>query len=303
MKKPLVTLLAVFFPLVASAKPDYETLTIPGGKTYKNVTVSKVNALELSIIHESGAASIPLASLSPELQEKYNYDPKAAEQYRQKEAEANAKIAKARAKKQFYAAEEASKAKAVKFYPDVTNAKSKLVARMVEINEQLKEADDDLYYSPDKHFKIAQMAALELGIQPVTEKATPSPQRHRPNTAKAIIITEQDIKTHWLRVFPKPRRMARDYHQKKKEYQKLITNINAGEYDYDAKVKAMEWNIREYQRVNNFEMANQIRADLNLIKREEEARKARNQVRNSMFMLENELRNIQYEIRNMNFNR
>ena len=86
------------------------------------------------------------------------------------------------AEKEYDAAEEASKAKAMEFYPDVTNAKSKLVARMVEINEQLKEADDDLYYSPDKHLKVAQMAARDLSIAPKT-KTEPAKAQKRPKPA------------------------------------------------------------------------------------------------------------------------
>lgn len=61
---------------------------------------------------------------------------------------------------------EMSKAKAVELYPDVTDSESELVKKMVELDAILKETGNDLFYSPDKPLKLAQMAANELGIAP-----------------------------------------------------------------------------------------------------------------------------------------
>lgn len=63
---------------------------------------------------------------------------------------------------------------AVKTYPDVTDADSTLSKEMVLIDAQLKELDDDLYYSPDKPMKLAQMAARKLGIAPNTTQSVPA---------------------------------------------------------------------------------------------------------------------------------
>ena len=76
------------------------------------------------------------------------------------------------AEKDFYQREEQSKENAVTLYPDVTNPESLLVKTMVQIDNALKEADDDLHYSPDKHLKIAQMAARKLSIPPATAKVS-----------------------------------------------------------------------------------------------------------------------------------
>lgn len=66
---------------------------------------------------------------------------------------------------------EMSKAKAVELYPDVTNSESELVKKMVELDAILKETGNDLFYSPDKPLRLAQMAANELGIAPKTPRA------------------------------------------------------------------------------------------------------------------------------------
>jgi len=74
-----------------------------------------------------------------------------------------------------------SKAKAVQFYPDVTDAQSSLVKRMVEIDKTLKETGNELYYSSDKPFKLAQMAANEIGKAPKRAVASSKPVSSRPN--------------------------------------------------------------------------------------------------------------------------
>lgn len=61
---------------------------------------------------------------------------------------------------------EASKSHAVETYPDVTNADSELVKKMIEIDAQLEEDKNPLFHAPDKPFKLAQMAANEIGIAP-----------------------------------------------------------------------------------------------------------------------------------------
>lgn len=114
------------------------------------------------------------------------------------------------------------------------------------------------------------------------------------------IITEMDVKKHWVKKFPIPRKLASNYHEQKRNYKKLIENIKAGKYDYDAKVKALEWNIKEYQRVRDFEMANQARKDLARVQQVEAERKRRENARateHALLRLEWHLRNIEFELR------
>lgn len=72
---------------------------------------------------------------------------------------------------------EASKTKAIELYDFVTKDGPE-VARMEEIDRQLKEAGDSLYESPEKPLRIAQMVARELNIAPrgkqVKAPATPA---------------------------------------------------------------------------------------------------------------------------------
>jgi hypothetical protein len=63
-----------------------------------------------------------------------------------------------------------SQNKAVKFYPDTSDKNSAITKRMVEIDNELNEMDNDLYHDPDKPFIIAQMAARELGIAPNSKR-------------------------------------------------------------------------------------------------------------------------------------
>jgi hypothetical protein len=69
---------------------------------------------------------------------------------------------------------EASKSKAVKYYPDVTDAKSELVLEMQRIDQGFKELGDPRFHDPDKPFKLAQLAAANLGMLPVNLSRRPA---------------------------------------------------------------------------------------------------------------------------------
>jgi len=56
------------------------TITVDG-ITYSNVTWRTVTPATVSILHATGAASIPLERLPPELQKQFGYDPKKAAAY------------------------------------------------------------------------------------------------------------------------------------------------------------------------------------------------------------------------------
>lgn len=85
---------------------------------------------------------------------------------------------------------EVSKGKAVELYPDVTDANSALVSKMMEIDSMLKETDNPLFFSPDKPLKVAQMAANELGIAPRNPNAK-QPAPSKATTQRQQIIPQQ----------------------------------------------------------------------------------------------------------------
>src|SRR5438067_2679061 len=53
------------------------------GKEYKNVTISRVEPDGIVITFSGGIVKIPFTELSPEIQNKYSYDPKAAGDFQQ----------------------------------------------------------------------------------------------------------------------------------------------------------------------------------------------------------------------------
>jgi len=70
-----------------------------------------------------------------------------------------------------------SENKAVAIYPDTAQANSPLVKMMVELDQIFKAEGNPLYFSPDKPYKLAQMAANELGIAPRNPKSAAAPAR------------------------------------------------------------------------------------------------------------------------------
>jgi hypothetical protein len=67
--------------LVAAGMARAEDLTTTEGKTYKGITVTKVEPDGLSISHETGTVKIPFTKLSEELQRQHGFDPAKADAY------------------------------------------------------------------------------------------------------------------------------------------------------------------------------------------------------------------------------
>ena len=69
-----------------------EDWTTTDGKTYKNVTVIKHDAVTVTILDSDGGASIPISNLPPDIQKRFDYDPAKAhaiiEQQKASEADA-----------------------------------------------------------------------------------------------------------------------------------------------------------------------------------------------------------------------
>jgi hypothetical protein len=62
------------------------------GKTYHNVTVSKVEPDSVHIMFDGGIGSLKLSDLTPELQKRFNYDPAKAKAAEEAEAERHAQL-------------------------------------------------------------------------------------------------------------------------------------------------------------------------------------------------------------------
>lgn len=73
-----------------------------------------------------------------------------------------------------------AKQKAVEFYPDTANKDSALTKKMFEIFDVLQDTGNPIVNDPNMPFKLAQMAANELGISPRNPKApkvSPAPAK------------------------------------------------------------------------------------------------------------------------------
>lgn len=66
-----------------------------------------------------------------------------------------------------------SETTAIQYYPDAANHDSPLAKRMAELDQQAKELDDPIFYSPEKPFLLAKAAARELGILMTKPGSTP----------------------------------------------------------------------------------------------------------------------------------
>ena len=98
----------------SSAPPATTEDWTVGGKTFHNVTVTKVEADVVHILYDGGAGSVPLASLTPDLQKKFGYNPTAAAEAAQaetkKEAASDAMVQAVNAQKAKQAQAQASAA-------------------------------------------------------------------------------------------------------------------------------------------------------------------------------------------------
>ncbi len=59
-------------------------ILVVDGVTYSNVTFKTATPTTVSIIHQTGAATLPLEKLPPEIQKQFDYSPKKAAQYQLK---------------------------------------------------------------------------------------------------------------------------------------------------------------------------------------------------------------------------
>lgn len=74
-----------------------DDITTLDGKSYQNVTVSRVEPDGLVLVTSDGIEKLPFTNLSEEVRKKYGYNPKQAAQYQQSVYQANLRAAEAKA--------------------------------------------------------------------------------------------------------------------------------------------------------------------------------------------------------------
>ena len=139
MARTVALLIAVSLVSIPSAYAEDWTTT--NGKTYKDVTVVKFDAQSVTILDADGGASVSLADLPANLQQKFHYDPKAAAALKAQEdaqaaADAKAQQAVAAAKAQ----DEAKAAADVKAKKDAQAAADAATAKAAAEQKQQREA-------------------------------------------------------------------------------------------------------------------------------------------------------------------
>jgi hypothetical protein len=124
--------IAILFCIFAIAVSAEETNTLPttitvDRVTYENVRWSTVTPAGVSILHRTGAATIPLEKLPPELQKRFGYNPKKAADYRA--AERRMEVARQKARQEQWAAVAAEKQRQAQLEADrqkqIAEAKAK----------------------------------------------------------------------------------------------------------------------------------------------------------------------------------
>ena len=89
--KALVLILTLFLTLVPACAEDWTTTD---GTKYQNVRVIRVEDDAITILYKDGGALIPLFKLPPDIQERFDYDPKKAKLAAEARAKADAENAK-----------------------------------------------------------------------------------------------------------------------------------------------------------------------------------------------------------------
>lgn len=77
-----------------------------------------------------------------------------------------------------------------------------------------------------------------------------------------VLINVEQMKNHWIKNFPVPRTLDKDYRPKMKAYEALVAGIRSGQYDNLAQEKVLVWNIAELERTGNYSKAEGLRDDL-----------------------------------------
>lgn len=148
-----VLILAFVATLGGSFAEEKISLTTVTGKVYEEVTISKVDPDGLKIMHSGGIAKVKFSDLNTELQEKYGYDPSAAQGFEQAQKEKNIAAAEAREARAKKAAEIATQYSAETSEKTLMSMRPATGEKVKELWKKAKRADiparqTDRLYSP-----------------------------------------------------------------------------------------------------------------------------------------------------------
>lgn len=90
MRSKLLAILTVFAVVLSAVADETFPALEANGHLYKNVTVTTVTASDIYFTYDGGMGNARLADLSPELQQRFHYDPDTAAAQEQQQARANA---------------------------------------------------------------------------------------------------------------------------------------------------------------------------------------------------------------------
>ncbi len=168
---------------------------------------------------------------------------------------------------------ERGKQLAVLYYPDADKKETPLRKKMIEMSGRMDDADDPLFYSPNRLFVLTVMAASELGIKPAKPFFSEQPAAPQPQpTAKEgtpQYVTPDQIKTYWYNQIPTPSTMDRDFYRAKKAREKFVADVKAGKYDLSAEKTATEFNRQEALKFGDNERATLCETELARIAQQE----------------------------------
>lgn len=76
------------------------------------------------------------------------------------------------------------------------------------------------------------------------------------------ILTPEMVKNYWVNTFPQPKKLDRDYHRKKRQYEDLVRTIRSGELDDEAAKAALQNNVSVYTAAGDQGNATRTREEL-----------------------------------------
>jgi hypothetical protein len=76
------------------------------------------------------------------------------------------------------------------------------------------------------------------------------------------VINVEQMKAYWVTSLPAPRPLDKDFQERSKTYNAVVTGIKTGHFDNLAQEKVYIWNISEYVCTGNEDKAESLRSDL-----------------------------------------
>ena len=141
-------------------------------------------------------------------------------------------------------------------YGDMTDATRTKYGLTEEKAEKYREKQEEKVKQSAVEDATEQAQAVEKQAAAVEKKAkTPR------------IITAEQMKAHWISQIAKPGTLESDYRGRMERYESMIVMINSGKYAAIAQEKTLSWNISEYERTGQPDVAARLRKDLEEVRK------------------------------------